>query len=160
MATASKEERSVGSAPVMRFQAEEAARSVGSGSVLIQTPAPHQQTKLGPRHRAAEEITDDAAPTDDQNTVAEVHHLVEIKGDEEDAAALVTLGDELLMDEFDGPHVETASRLHGKEGVWLAMQLAGDDQFLLVSSGERPGRSVRGGSANIERSHQPFGQGP
>src|SRR5215207_5788047 len=158
MATASNDERTVGSAPVIRFQEEEAARSVGSGSVLIQTPAPHQQTQLGPRYRATQEITDDAAFPDHQNAVAEVHHLVKIERDEENAATLVALSDELLVDKLDRSHVEAAGRLDGKEGVWLAMQLAGDDQFLLVSSGARPGRSVGGGSANVERSHQPFSQ--
>src|SRR5215216_6591286 len=141
MAIASKDERTVGSAPTIRRQDEEDSRSVGSGSVLIQTPTPHQQTQLGPRHRAAEEIADDATFTKHQNAVAEVHHLVEIEGDEENTTALVTLGHELLVDEFNSSHVEAASRLDGKKGVWLAMELAGDDQFLLVSSGERPGRS-------------------
>src|SRR5918995_924087 len=160
MAIASNDERTVGSAPVIRPQREEDSRSVGSGSVLIQTPTPHQQTQLGSRYRAVEEIADDAAFAKHQNTIAEVHHLVEIEGDEEDAAALVTLGDELLVDELDRSHVEASGRLHGKKGVWLAMQLASDDQLLLVSSGERPGWSIRGGSANIERSHQPFSQCP
>ena len=151
MATASNDERTVGSAPTIRSQREEASRSVGSGSVLIQTPTPHQQTQLGPRHRAAEEIADDAALAEHQDAVAEVHHLVEIEGDEEDAAALVALGDELLVDELDRADVEAAGRLDGKQSVWLAMQLAGDDQFLLVSAGERAGGSVRGGRANVER---------
>ena len=144
MAIASKDERSVGSAPTIRRQEEEDSRSVGSGSVLIQTPTSHQQTQLGPRHRAVEEIADDAAFTKHQNAVAEVHHLVEIEGDEEDAATLVTLGDELLVDELDRSHIEAAGRLDGKEGVWLAMQLAGDDQLLLVPSGERPGGDCPG----------------
>src|SRR5215208_3379139 len=134
MAIASKDERTVGSAPTIRRQDEEDSRSVGSGSVLIQTPTPHQQTQLGPRHRATQEITDDAALPEHQNAVAEVHHLVKIKGDEEDAAALVPFRDELLVDELDRSHVETAGRLDGKEGIWLAMQLAGDDQLLLVAS--------------------------
>src|SRR5215217_7536696 len=160
MAIASNDERTVGSAPIIRRQEEEGSRLVGSGSVLIQTPTSHQQTQLGPRHRAAEEIADDAALTEHQNAVAEVHHLVEIEGDEEDAAALVTLRDELLVDELDRSHVEAAGRLDGKEGVWLAMQLAGDDQFLLVSPRERAGRCVRAGSAHVEGSHQPFSQCP
>src|SRR5215213_9829697 len=160
MATASNEEMTVGSAAVIRRQKDGAVRSVGSGSVLIQTPASHQQTQLCSRHRTAEEIADDAALTEHQNAVAEVHHLVEIERDEEDAAALVALGDELLVDELNRSNVEATGRLHGQERVWLAMQLAGDDQFLLVSSGERPGRRVRGGSANVERPHQPFGQCP
>src|SRR5215216_139732 len=145
MAIASNDERTVGSAAVSRPQEEEGSRSVGSGSVLIQTPTPHQQTQLGSRHRAVEEIADDAAFAKNQNAVAEVHHLVEIEGDEEDTAPLVTLGDELLVDEFDRSHVKAAGRLHGKEGVWLAMQLAGDDQLLLVSPGERPGGRRGGG---------------
>src|SRR5215216_6873535 len=95
MAIASKDERTVGSVPTIRRQNEEDSRSVGSGSVLIQTPTSHQQTQLGPRHRAAEEIADYTAITKHENPVAEVHHLVEIEGDEEDAAALVTLDDEL-----------------------------------------------------------------
>src|SRR5687767_10715468 len=128
IATASNEERIVGSAPMIRLQEEGVSRSVGSGSVLIQTPTPHQQTQLGSRHRAVQEITDDAAFTKHQNAVAEVYHFVEIEGDEEDAAALVTLGDELLVDELDRSHVEASGRLHGKKGVWLAMQLASDDQ--------------------------------
>src|SRR5215204_2440056 len=158
MATASNEEKAVGSAPAIRCQREGAPRSVGGGSVLIQTPAPHQQTQLRPCHRAIQEVPDDAALAEHQNTVAEIHHLVEIEGDEEDAAALVTLRDKLLVDKLDGSHVETTSRLDGKEGIWLAMQFAGDDQLLLVSSRECPGRSVRGWSANVEGSHQPFGQ--
>src|SRR5215208_3357411 len=120
MATASSEDTTVGSAPVIRLQKEVVPRSVGSGSVLIQTPTPHQQTQLGPRHRAVEEIANDAALTEHQNAVTEIHHLVEIEGDEEDAATLVTLGDELLVDELDRSHIETASWLHGKKRVWLA----------------------------------------
>src|SRR5918995_5318934 len=91
MAIASNDERTVGNEPVIRPQKEEDSRSVGSGSVLIQTPTPHQQTQLGSRHRAVDEITDDAAFTKHQNAVAEVHDFVEVEGDEEDAAALVTL---------------------------------------------------------------------
>src|SRR5215208_6392029 len=160
MAIASNDERTVGSAPVIRSQREEDFRSVGSGSVLIQTPTPHQQTQLGSHHRAVEEIADDTAFTQHQNAVTEIHHLVEIEGDEEDAAALVTLGDELLVDELDRSDVEATGRLDGKEGVWLAMQLTGDDQLLLVSPGERPGGRVRGRCANVERPHKPFGQCP
>src|SRR5918997_5800626 len=118
MAIASNDERTVGSAPVIRPQADEDSRSVGSGSVLIQTPAPHQQPQLGSCHRAIEEIADDAAFTKHQNAVAEVHHFVEIEGNEEDTAALVTLGDELLLDELDRSNVEAPGRLNGKEGVW------------------------------------------
>ena len=72
-----------------------------------------------------------------QNAVAEVDHLVEVERDEEDAAALVALGDELLVDELDRADVETAGRLHGQERVRLAVQLAGDDQLLLIAAGER-----------------------
>src|SRR5215213_2092497 len=89
MAIASNDERTVGSAPVIRSLREEDFRSVGSGSVLIQTPTPHQQTQLSSRHRAVEEIAYDTAFTQHQTAVTEIHHLVEIKGDEEDAATLV-----------------------------------------------------------------------
>jgi hypothetical protein len=79
MAIASKDERTVGSVPTIRRQNEEDSRSVGSGSVLIETSTPHQQTQLGPRHRTAEEIADNAAFTEHQNAVAEVHYLIEIE---------------------------------------------------------------------------------
>src|SRR3712207_4324053 len=59
MAIASSEETAVGSAPLIRRQTEATPRSVGSGSVLIQTPAPHQQAQLRPRHRAIQEVPDD-----------------------------------------------------------------------------------------------------
>src|SRR5919107_3846521 len=83
MAMASNDEKTVGSAPLIRPQEERDSRSVGSGSVLIQTPTPHQQTQLGSRHRAVEEIAGDAAFTQHQNAIAEVHHLVEIERDQE-----------------------------------------------------------------------------
>src|SRR3954453_5823756 len=116
MAIASSEERTVGSAPAIRRQTEGVPRSVGSGSVLIQTPATHQQTQLRPRHRATEEVSDDTALTEHQNAVTEIHDLIKIKRDEEDAAALVALRDELFVDELDRSDVESAGWLDGKEG--------------------------------------------
>src|SRR4051812_38074502 len=154
IATASSELSSVGSAESRRDQRDGAARSVGSGSVLIQAPTSHQQPELGAGDSSAEKLTHDPPLADDEDPIAEVHDLVEIKGDQKDATSFVTLRDQLAMNELDGPDVEPARRLHRQQRVRLAMQFARDDELLLIASRQGAGESVWRWGADVEGAHQ------
>ena len=51
----------------------------------------------------------------------------------------VALGDDLAMDELDAAHVQAARRLVEHEQLEVAVELAGDDDLLLVAARQRAG---------------------
>ncbi len=61
--------------------------------------------------------------------------------------------DQLTVDEFDRADIETAGRLHRQHHLRLAIELAGDDELLLIATRERSSRCLRSGSAHIELRH-------
>ena len=76
---------------------------------------------------------------DDENPVREREDLLELERDEQDAAALVSLGDEPSMDELDRTDVETARRLRSDQDARVAVDLAREHELLLVASREPAG---------------------
>src|SRR5690606_4260853 len=60
--------------------------------------------------------------------------------DDEHRDARVPRLDDALVDELDGPDVDAAGGLGREEQTQLAVQLARDDDLLLVAAGERAGR--------------------
>ena len=82
--------------------------------------------------------------------VRERVHLVELGRDDEHGHALVPLGDDLLVDELDGPHVHPAGGLGGEEELEGPGELPGDDDLLLVAAGEGLHGGVHGGGADVE----------
>ena len=51
----------------------------------------------------------------DEYAVGDVHDLVQFQGNEQHGFAVVALGDELLVDVFDGSHVKAAGGLHSNQ---------------------------------------------
>jgi hypothetical protein len=60
-------------------------------------------------------LADDLALVHDEDAVGHAHDLVELQRDQQHAAAGVALGDQLLVDIFDGAHVQTARGLDGHQ---------------------------------------------
>ena len=76
--------------------------------------------------------------------------LLELERDEQDGAALVALLDEPAVDELDRADVEPARRLAGDEHPRVALDLACDDDLLLVAAREGRGER-RAGSRRARR---------
>ena len=87
---------------------------------------------------------------DDEDPVGEREDLVQLERDEQDAAALVALLDEPPVDELDRAHVEAARRLRGDQHLRVAVDLAREDDLLLVAAREAAGVRVRPAAADVE----------
>src|SRR5918995_1415028 len=73
--------------------------------------ARHQQPDALPAGVLTVDDADDPAPVDHGDAVGQRQHLVELRGVEQHADALVALGDHLAVDVLDRPHVEAPGRL-------------------------------------------------
>src|ERR687898_283333 len=127
--------------------------AVIAGLLIARAPS-HVEPELGAADLAVLELAGDAALIEHQDTVAEVQNLVQLEGEQQDPLAGVAGGDELLVDELDGADVEAARRLDGEQDVRITVQLAGDDQLLLVAAGEGAGDGVGRRGADVELLHQ------
>src|SRR5699024_3890343 len=99
------------------------------------------------RHIATGELAGNLALVEDDNAVAQVQDFIEVVGEQEDGLAIVPFGHKRLVDELDRANIEAAGRLDGEEHIRVALELAGDDQLLLVAAGEGPRRGSRRGRA-------------
>ena len=120
-------------------------------------PARHQQTNFFERRHSRINLAGDVAFVDDQEAIREGGHFFEFGGDEQDGAAGVAQGDELAVDELDGSDVHAARRLGDEQELWLQVELATDDQFLLVAAGERFCRTVDNRRTNVKIFQYLFG---
>ena len=66
------------------------------------------------------------------------------------AAALVALLDQAAVDELDRADVEAARRLRGDQDLRVAVDLAREDDLLLVAAGEAAGARRRPAAADVE----------
>ena len=103
--------------------------------LLVPPAAGHRDAELllGRRRR---ELTDDLALVHDEDPVGEREDLLELERDEQDAASLVALLDHAAMHELDRADVEPPRRLRGDQDLGVAVDLAGEDDLLLVPAGE------------------------
>ncbi len=84
------------------------------------------------------------------NGIAEGKGFVEIGSDEKDGGAAVGGGAQFVVNEPGRFDVEAARRLGGDDDLRLPLQLAGQDDFLLVASGERAGTLHRRLRTDVE----------
>ena len=99
---------------------------------------------------------DDLAFEDDEDAIGEREDLLELERDEQDRPALVALLDQATVDELDRADVEPARRLGGDEHARIAVDLAGEDDLLLVAAREvrppsSPGAPPRTSNSAIRR---------
>jgi hypothetical protein len=139
-----------------------------SGRVAAWPPsAPHDVGRIRAGHHPSDglladrhvEGADQAAVVHDGDPVGEGEHLVEFGGDEQHRGALIALGDELGVDVLDRADVDTSGRLRRDEQVDRAIELAGDDELLLVAAGQGAGRRGDRRGADVEGAHELLGVG-
>ena len=71
------------------------------------------------------------------------------------AASLVALLDEAAVHELDRADVEAPRRLRGDQHLRVAVDLAGEDDLLLVAAGEAARAGLRPAAAHVELLDQP-----
>ena len=101
------------------------------------------------------ELADDLSLVDDEDAVGEREDLLQLERDEQDAATLVALLDEAPVHELDRADVEAAGRLRGDQHARVAVDLAREDDLLLVATGEPAGTRLRPAAADVELLHEP-----
>ena len=97
----------------------------------------HQQADLVLVGGPSVALRDELAAIHDHDPVGHLEDLVELGGDEQDGRAGVALLDHLAVDELDAADVEAARRLIQHQQLQVAIELARDDDLLLVSARER-----------------------
>src|SRR5215207_3459222 len=116
-------------------------------------PATHEQTALGAADLAIGKVADDLALVDDEYAIGEIEDFIQVERDQQHTAVLVPLGHELAVHELDGADIEPAGGLDGEDHPRLPIELAGNDELLLVTAGERAGRGLRPWGAHVEFLH-------
>lgn len=97
------------------------------------------------------------AGVNDDNAVGESEDFVEVAGVDDDGGAVIFGGFQAVVDRVCGLDVETAGWVFGDEGVRGAIDFAGDDEFLLVATGEGFGSSLRCVCADVVGGHESGG---
>src|SRR5678815_4011128 len=86
----------------------------------------------------------------DQQTIGKTRHFLEFGRHEQDCTPVVTQTHELAMNELDRANIHAARRLRHKQQLWRDVILTTDDQLLLVTTRQRPGRQCSVWWTNIE----------
>src|SRR5690242_16795345 len=120
---------------------------------LTGAPPSHQQPERRPIDRSAFEVADDLPLVEHEHPVAQIEDFVEIERNQENAAPFVALAHKLAMDELDSADIQSARRLDREQDVGLAIELARDDQLLLIAAGEGAGARFGRGRAHVEPRH-------
>src|SRR5581483_11914746 len=124
------------------------------GGFLPSPAAGHREAELL-LGRGRRELADDATLVDHEDAVREGEDLLELQRDEEHRASRVALLDEAAVDELDRADVEAARRLRRDQHLRIAVDLACEDDLLLVPAGQRA-RGRRGQApAYVELAQQP-----
>ena len=75
-----------------------------------------------------------AAAVHDRDAIGHLEHLVELGGDEQNGRAGIALGDDLAVNELDAADVEAACGLVEHEQLQVAVELARNDELLLIAA--------------------------
>jgi hypothetical protein len=62
-------------------------------------------------------------------------HLFQFRGDQKDGATGIAHRDDLAVDEFDGADIDPSRRLRNQQEDRWQLELAADDQLLLIAAG-------------------------
>src|SRR4051812_44474201 len=141
IATATADDKIVGPDDVS-FATRPVEPLVGGGLgrlLLIGGASSPQQPECRPFDTTTNEFADDSTGADHENPIAEIENLIKIERDEQNAARFISLSHQLLVDEFNRANIETTGRLDGEQDIRLTVELAGDDQLLLIATGKRSG---------------------
>ena len=82
-------------------------------------------------------LSDDAPLIDDYYAVAQAQHFVQFSRYEQDGCARIAQFDQLAMNELCRPDVNAARRLRNQNQSRLDVELARDDQLLLIAARQR-----------------------
>ncbi len=104
----------------------------------------HQQAKFFFVGFGGQALAHDLAVEHHRDPVGERQDLVQLDGDQQDRLALIAQGDDLLVDEFDRADIDAARRLADQQQVGVALDLAGQHDFLLVAARKILGRQASG----------------
>ena len=110
---------------------------------LLPLCAGHIEAQLLDGRLLGIKLTHDLTFVHDQNAVGEVHDLFQLEADQQHGLALVAKLHQLAVDVFDRAHVQAARGLDGDDERLVAVDLAGDDSFLLVAAGHAAGNGHR-----------------
>src|SRR5690606_2870425 len=94
------------------------------------------------------DLAGDLAFANDEEAVGECRHLFEFGGDEEYRRTGIAKFDEFAVDEFDSADIDAACGLRDEQQPRLKLELASDDEFLLIAARKRAG-----GQFGIRRPH-------
>jgi hypothetical protein len=100
--------------------------------------ARHQNADVCRFRRRRIDFARDAALVDHEQAIGQRHHFLELRRDEQDRAAGVPQLDQLAVDELDGADVHATGGLRDEKQPGLQLELAADDELLLIAAGQRP----------------------
>ena len=106
--------------------------------------ADFRETRLADRDRAAQ-----LSLRHDHDSIGKVPNLGEIGRQKENGDTFGALGDEPIADRSDGPNVETAGGMTGKNDGGVIAEFAGNNEFLLIAAGKIGHARPRPGGADI-----------
>ena len=87
------------------------------------------------------------------NPVRERQDFVKFHADQQDRFARVTQGDNLLVDEFNRANINSARRLADQQNIGVVLNIAGQNDLLLVAAGKALGIQARIGGADVKPFH-------
>ena len=122
-----------------------AAASAAELRDRVELTQPSPAALRSSRHRApprspGRELADDLALVHDEDAVGQGQHLLELERDQQHRLVLRRAPRPAAVDELDGADVEAPRRLRGDEDARVAVDLAGQDDLLLVAARDaRPG---------------------
>ena len=85
------------------------------------------------------ELADDKTAVERDDAIGERQQFVDLLRDQQNGASAVAKLGDLSVDEGDACDVDPPRRLRGDQQLRLPVQFAGDDDALLIASGEAAG---------------------
>ena len=140
---------------------ERGRRATMPTPATISSPPPASRAPEHPepdllRRRVGRVLPGDPAFVDRHDPVGEGVDLVELGRDQEHAPSFLLLVEDLPPHELDRPDVEPAGRLGRDQQLRARVQLAGEDQLLLVPTRERARVHVDRPRPDVERLDEPL----
>ena len=106
--------------------------------------ADFRQTGFRDRHRSPQ-----LAARHDHDPVGKIPPLGKVGRQQQDGRALGTLRDQPIADSDDSANVETPRRMTGKDDAYVAVELARNDEFLLIAAREAGEARSRAAGADV-----------